>query len=131
MQPFTHYTLKWGYKKFKIESWFQSELFRLMRKDGFICFHPESKYGFCLLDGVIIAPSGKIFLMELKVIDAYTFNMSQFEDSQVALMNELTKRGSPHCVAIYSKKLNQYKVVQYSELVEQQNEKGWVLIFNK
>ena len=102
-----------------------------MRNDGFICFHPESKYGFCLLDWVIIDPNGLIFLMELKVIDAYTFNMSQFEPSQVALMNELTKRNAPHCVAIYSKKLNQYKIVYYKDLVEQQNDKWWVLIFNK
>jgi hypothetical protein len=126
------YPIKGNYKKWKIEWWFQKELFSFLEKDGYICYHiPDTTYEYRLLDGICVSPTWDIFFLELKKIELYTFNMSQFEWSQIAFMQALQKRWVESYIGVYSQKTNEYIILTYSSLCEMINDKWWVKLFNK
>lgn len=126
------YTLRGKYTCRGKEWAFQKELFSHLKKDGFICYHIEdTSYWYRFLDGICVTPEGFMFALELKIIDKYTFNISQFEDSQIALMDEMIKRGCTPYVGIFSIWNNEYRVLTYQEIIEQQNDKWGIKLFNK
>lgn len=126
------YPIKGNYKKGNIEKWFQKELFKFMEKDGYICYHiPDNTYGYRLLDGICVSPSGIVFFLELKKIDLYTFNVSQFEDSQVAFMDELIARWNTPYIGIFSQATNTYIITTWQDVLQQKNEKGGIKLFDK
>lgn len=128
-----NYKLNWNYKKGSIEKWFEKELMTRLRADNYICFHPQdvgmaNKY----LDVHFTTPKGMPHWIELKQISWYTFNVKKFEEDQVYLLRELERRNPEIArVWIYSVRLNQYKVLKFSEIWKAQNEKWWVKIFDK
>lgn len=126
------YPIKGNYKKGNIEKWFQKELFKCMEKDGYICYHiPDNTYGYRLLDGICVSPNGEVFFLELKKIDLYTFNVSAFEDSQVAFMDELIARWNTPYIGIFSQATNTYIITTWQDVLQQKNEKGGIKLFDK
>lgn len=126
------YPIKGNYKKGSIEKWFQKELFSFMEKDGYICYHiPDNTYWYRLLDGICVSPTGEIFFLELKKIELYTFNVSAFEDSQVAFMNELIARGNTPYIGIFSIATNTYIITTWQDVLNKVNEKGGIKFFSK
>jgi len=126
------YPIKGNYKKGKIEAWFQKELFSFMEKDGYICYHiPDNTYWYRLLDGICISPDGLVFFLELKKIELYTFNVSAFEDSQVAFMNELIARGNTPYIGIFSLATKTYIITTWQDVLNKVNEKGGIKFFEK
>lgn len=126
------YPIKGNYKKGNIEKWFQKELFKFMEKDGYICYHiPDNTYGYRLLDGICVSPSGIVFFLELKKIDLYTFNVSAFEDSQVAFMDELIARWNTPYIGIFSQATNTYIITTWQDVLQQKNTKGGIKLFDK
>lgn len=127
-----NYPIKGNYKKGNIEKWFQKELFKFMEKDWYICYHiPDNTYGYRLLDGICVDPNGTIFFLELKKVDWYTFNVSQFEDSQVAFMDELIARWNTPYIGIFSQATNTYIITTWQDVLQQKNEKGGIKLFDK
>lgn len=127
-----NYPIKGNYKKGSIEKWFQKELFSFMEKDGYICYHiPDNTYWYRLLDGICVSPTGEIFFLELKKIELYTFNVSAFEDSQVAFMNELIARGNTPYIGIFSIATNTYIITTWQDVLNKVNEKGGIKFFEK
>lgn len=123
----TDYIFKW---KISLEKHFQKELFKCMEKDGFICYHiPDSTYEYRLLDGIIIDTKWVTHYLELKIIDTYTFNISRFEPSQIAFMNELLKRWTDAYIAVYSLKNKEYVILTYRELLTMFNERWGAKLF--
>jgi hypothetical protein len=133
MFPVTkHYELKWNYKKWAIEKWFEKEIMQYFRKDWFIVFHPQDVWlAAKFLDCHLVSPEWWLYWIEFKKIEKDTFNVSQFEDSQVLLLRELDKRNPDIAkVYIYSVKHNDYKSFTFTELWQLRNEKWGIKIFN-
>lgn len=129
-----NFKLKWWYKSWSIENWFQTELLELMRwKLNYICFHPaDIWFSNKFLDVHFVTDKWDCHWLELKKIQWDTFNIKKFEDDQIILLRELDKRNPEIArVWIYSVKNNDYKILKFSEIWNNKNEKGWVKIFNK
>ncbi len=120
------------YKKGHIEKDFQGDIFTALRNLGWHCFHvPDIWYSTKLLDGIVVTVQGHIFLMELKKTDWYTFNISQFEPSQIFFLEYCMNVGAEAYVLVYSQKTQTYWVGDYQYLKENQNEVGGVKLFTK
>ncbi len=128
------YMLRGKYTGGKKEAAFQKELFKYMEKDWFFCYHIEdTSYGFRFLDWLCATPWPKWYLfgLELKIIDKYTFNVSQFEDSQIAVFEDFQWRGIISYIGIFSMEVNKYIVLTYEDILARQNEKGGIKLFDK
>jgi hypothetical protein len=127
----TSLTIKWHYKKWYIEKWYQSEVFRHLRSLNYFCYHiADVWYDTKMLDWYIVSPTGVQSWIEFKKIDGYTFNLSQFEDSQRETLFRFDNRWVPYRIAIYSQKTNTHRIFNnISELVSAANDKGWIKIF--
>lgn len=120
------------YKKWHIEKDFQWDIFRYLRWLWWHCFHvPDIGYSTKLLDGIVVTANGNIFLMELKKTDWYSFNMSQFEPSQIFFLEYCMNVGAEAYVLVYSQKTQTYWVGDYRYLKDNQNEVGGVKLFIK
>lgn len=123
--------IKWNYKSRKIENWFQSEIFTYLRKRDYFCYHPaDIWYGTKLLDSIIISPEGKVFFIEFKKVMWYTFNMSQFEPSQIDVLELMLDRWVEVYIMVFSVKTNTYWVGTYQYLKANANELLWVKLFS-
>jgi len=127
------YTLKWGYKKWRIEKDFQKEIVKNLEKEWYITFHPtDIGYLDKFLDLHFISPVWDIWWIEFKKIEKDSFNVKDFEDSQIFLLPKLEKIDSSIAkVFIYSVKHNDYKIFNFSELWLNKNDKWGVKIFTK
>lgn len=124
-------TIKGNYKKWRIEKWFEAEVFKYLRTRDYFCYHIQDiGLGNRLLDGIIMDPEWKVFFIEFKKTDWFTYNLSQFEPSQVYLLELMAKRWVEAYIMIYSQKTNTYITTTYTYLKEHQNEKWWVKLFN-
>ena len=132
-EQISNFKLKWNYKKWRIESQFQSELLWIMRWMGYICYHIADIWLWNkFLDLFFITKEWLCLFLELKQISWSTFNVKKFEENQIILLRELEKRNPELArVWIFSVKHNAYKILKFSEIWEAQNEKGWVKIFDK
>ena len=120
------------YKKGHIEKDFQGEVFTSLRKLGWHLFHvPDIGYSTKLLDGIAVTAQGDIFLIELKKTDWYSFNMSQFEPSQIFFLEYCMNVGAEAYVMVYSQKTQTYWTGDYRYLKENQNGVGGVKLFTK
>ena len=128
----SNFKLKWNYQKWKIEKSFQKEIFDNLRKIWYICYHiADIWYSNKFLDRFIINPEWEVFFIEFKKIKLDSFNISQFEDSQILLLPKLDQRNPDRArVFIYSEKHKDYKVYTFSELWNLRNEKWGIKIFN-
>jgi hypothetical protein len=126
-----HFKLKWNYKKWHIEKDFEAEIFRNLRNLWYICYHPSDVWlSYKFLDWHIISPEWDLWWIEFKKINWNTFNISQFEPSQVILLRDLDKRNKDIArVYIYSVKNNDYKVFTFTELWNSKNSKWGIKIF--
>lgn len=125
--------LSWErYKKWHIEKDFQSDVFKKLRAKWWICYHiPDVWMSTKFLDAICVSPEGDIVFLEFKKTDWLTFNFSQFEHSQLILLNDLRRR--PNCevyIPIYSQKTHTYVVRTFSELLDLRNDKWWCKLFN-
>lgn len=126
------YPIKWNYKKWNIEKGFMAEISKFLRADGYFCYHvPDATVSYRLLDLVCISPKWDIILVEFKKINLYTFNMSQFEPSQIGLLNFMERVHAKHAIVIYSQETNTYVVTSYSDIRQGINEKNGIKLFNK
>ena len=122
--------LRWGYKKGHIEKGFQSEVTKFLRSQWWYAHHIEDVwFSTRLLDLYCLSPNGLQMLIELKKTSWFTFNLSQFEPSQVELMIRLEKHNVPYKVLIYSQRTNTYKVTTYWELLSLSNDKNGIKLF--
>lgn len=122
--------ITWSYKKGKIEKWFEADVFKYLRTRDYFCYHiTDIGLWVRLLDWIIISPTWEVFFIEFKKTDWYTFNLSQFESSQIYLLELMAKRWVEAYIMVYSQKTNTYWSGTYSYLKEHQNEKWWVKLF--
>ncbi len=129
-----NFQLKWNYKKWSIEKGFEKEIMSLLRwLRNYICFKPQDVWlATKFLDVHFITDKWVCHWLELKQIPWDTFNVKKFEDDQVIVLRELEKRNSEIVrVWIYSIKHNDYKILKFSEIWNNQNEKWSVKIFGK
>lgn len=121
------------YIKWHIEKDFQKDIFTHLRKLGWIAYHvPDVWLGTKFLDGILISPIGDTVYLEFKKTDGYTFNLSQFEPSQIALLTKLESRPNAEVyIPIYSKKTQTYVVHTFTELKAMSNEVGGCKVFSK
>lgn len=126
-----HYPLKWGYRKGKIEKWFEAEIFSKMRKEWWICYHIQDiGLWYRFLDWHIVSPEWELWWIEFKRIEWMTFNIKSFEESQIILLKQLDLRNADIArVYIYSTKYNDYKIFTFTELWNMKNEKWGCKIF--
>lgn len=131
MFPDIKFELRWNYKKWRIEKWFQKELKDILKNKWFITYHPSdiiwpSKF----LDLFLITPIWGLHWLELKYITWSTFNVKKFEDWQIILLREMERRNPESCrVWIWSVKHKDYKILRFSEIWDSKNKKWWVKIF--
>lgn len=126
------YPIKGNYKKGNIEKGFMAEVSKFLRADWYFCYHvPDATVSYRLLDLVCISPKWDIILVEFKKINLYTFNMSQFEPSQIGLLNFMERVWAPHAIAIYSQATNSYVVTSYWYIRKNINDKNGIKLFNK
>lgn len=122
--------ITWSYKKGKIEKWFEADVFKYLRTRDYFCYHiTDIGLWARLLDWIIISPTWEVFFIEFKKTDWYTFNLSQFESSQIYLLELMANRWVEAYIMVYSQKTNTYWIGTYSYLKEHQNEKWWVKLF--
>lgn len=127
------YILKWGYKKWKIEKSFQSEIMKNLRWEWYICYHIQDIWlANKFLDMFFIDNDWICRFIEFKKIEKDTFNVSQFEDWQVILLRELEKRKPDITrVYIYSVKNNDYISLKFSTIWDNKNDKGGIKLWDK
>lgn len=127
------YPLKWGYKKWKIEKSFQSEIMKNLRWEWYICYHIQDIWlANKFLDMFFIDNDWICRFIEFKKIEKDTFNVSQFEDWQVILLRELEKRNPDIArVYIYSVKNNDYISLKFSTIWNNKNDKWWIKLWDK
>ena len=125
--------LKWEYKKWKIEKWFEAEIMKNLRWEWYICFHPQDiGLAWKFLDCHFITPEWDLWWIEFKKIEVDSFNVKQFEDNQVILLRELEKRNPDIArVFIYSVKNNDYISLSFSTIWDNKNEKWWIKLWDK
>jgi len=122
--------IRWNYKKWRIEKGFQSEVFTYLRNREYFCYHiADIGMGYRLLDAYILDPKGNQFLIEFKKTDGFTFNMNQFEPSQIELLDLMQERWALSYIMVYSQKTNTYWVGKYSYLKSNANSKWWIKLF--
>jgi hypothetical protein len=123
--------IKGNYKAGKIEKSFMSDFFSILRKQDWICYHIQDiGLSAKFLDGIIISPDGEVILLEFKKITGYTFNISQFEPSQLFLLNQLSSRKfSEAYVPIFSVKTNSYVLTTFDEIKSMRNDRGGAKLF--
>lgn len=129
-----NFKLKGWYKVWEIERGFQKELMTRMRETlNYICFHPQDVWwAGKFLDVHFITPEWTAHWIELKKIKWDTFNVKNFEEDQVYILKELEKRNPEIArVGIYSIKRNEYKILTFSEIWDNQSKIWSVKIFNK
>lgn len=113
-----------------IEKDFQYQVMTHLRNLWWYCFKiPDVWLGTRLLDGYHITPDGDQFLIEYKKTTWFTFNMSQFEPSQIFLLEWMTEHNAEAYVMIYSTKTETYWVGDYLYLKTNQNDKGGIKLF--
>jgi hypothetical protein len=113
-----------------IEKDFQLQVMTYLRKRDWYCFKiPDVWLGTRLLDGYHITPEWDQFLIEYKKTTGFTFNMSQFEPSQIFLLEWMTEHNAEAYVMVYSTKTNTYWVGTYSYLKTHQNERWGIKLF--
>jgi hypothetical protein len=124
--------LKWWYKKGHIEKDFQKEITKYISYVFWVYFHIQDiGLGYRFLDLFFIDIQWRTFYIEFKKIQWDTFNVSQFEESQIILLRELDERNKYIArVFIYSMKRNEYKVLTFSEIRKNKNKQGWVKLWN-
>lgn len=122
--------LTWSYKT---EKQFEAALFKEYRRSGkFITVYhiPDIWLWSRLLDWICIDKTGWTTYLELKIIHWYTFNVKKFEDNQVELLYQMDKAHIDTArVWIWSSKANDYKILRFSDLWKEKNEKWGVKIF--
>ena len=123
--------IRWHtYKKGKIEKWFEADVFLFLRKHNYLCTHiPDLWLWYRYVDGIIDCPDGTSFRIEFKKTDGYTFNMSQFEDSQIKLLEWFHLHGNEAYIMVYSQKTKTYWVWTYFYLKTLANEKWGIKLF--
>lgn len=122
---------KWLYKKWHIEKDFESEVFKCLRIHEYLCYHvADIWFWYRYLDGIIDCPDGSSFRIEFKKIDWYTFNMKQFEDSQIDILEYFKHHGNEAYIMIYSQKTKTYITTTYDYLKSQANSVWWIKIFS-
>ena len=119
-----------SYKKWQIEKDFEADIFRFLRKFWYFCYHVQD-IGLWqkLLDGICIDLEGKVFFIEFKKTDWYTYNMSQFEPSQIRLLEMMLLRWTEVYIMIYSQKTKTYWVGEYEYLKSHANSVWWIKLF--
>jgi len=120
------------YRKGRQEKDFEDNVFNLLRMDDHLCYHvsdltPWYRY----LDGIIDAPDWTKFCIEFKITDWYTFNMNQFEDSQVEYFEYFLKYWHEAYVMVYSTKTKTYWVGTYEYLKANRNSRWGVKLFEQ
>lgn len=129
-----HYELKNQdkYRKWHIEGDFEKEIMKLLRADWYIRWKRlDIGYGEKYLDCHFESPEWECWWIEFKKIKLDSFNISQFEQSQILLLPKLDQRNPDRArVFIYSEKHKDYKVYTFSELWNSRNEKGGIKIFS-
>ena len=118
------------YKAWHIEKDFQSEVFSYLRERGmYIHRIPDLWPASRLVDSIMIDTDGKTFYVEFKKVDGYTYNMSQFEPSQIRFFEMAMVRNVEAYVIVYSRKTRTYWVGEYRYLKENQNQDGGIKLF--
>ena len=127
-----HKWSKWLYRKWKIEKDFQGEVFSYLRNREYYCYHVADIWmSTRLLDWYIIDPQWVQFLIEFKKVTWYSFNMNQFEYSQIELLDLMEERWVLNYIMIYSQKTNTHWVWQYSYLKSNANKTGSIKLFRE
>lgn len=118
------------YKKWHIEKDFEADIFSHLRSIWYFCKHiPDIGFNTKLLDGIIVDLEWKTFYIEFKITNWCTFNMSQFEESQINFLEMLMKRAGEAWVMIFSVKTNTYWIGTYEHLKSQSNSAWWIKLF--
>lgn len=120
------------YKAWHIEKDFQSEVFKYLR-NLWIYIHriPDLWPASRLVDAIMIDQRWQTFYVEFKKVDGYTYNMSQFEPSQIKFFEFASSRNVEAYVMIYSRKTQTYWVGEYRYLKENQNQDWGIKLFSK
>jgi len=126
-----HFKLKWNYKSWRIEKWFEIEIINKLRAMGFRCFHPQDVWLWNkFLDLHIVSPIHKpreLAWIEFKYIKWDTFNIKALRDNQIEDLKLLEDFAE---VWIYSVKRNDYKRFYLKDLWRLKNDKWSIKIFN-
>lgn len=118
------------FRKNRVEKDFMSWLSKKMKAMWYIVHHIADVWLWNkFLDLIVVRDNWGVIFIECKKIEWYTFNVSQFEPSQVMLMRELDKRNTEAYVAIYSKKTHTWMYDTFSNIFNSRNEKWWIQIF--
>jgi len=128
-----YFELRWRYKSWFIEKWFQTEFMKKLTSLNFINYHiPDVWFSNKFLDLFFVDKKWFTRFIEFKKIMKDTFNVSQFEEWQVILLKELDQRNINSArVWIYSTKHNEYVLLTFSEIWKNKNEKWWIKLFWK
>lgn len=120
-----NFSPKGGYRKGKIEKDFQTDIFSFLRKKNFFCYHiADVGYTYKMLDGYVFSTTCPPFWLEFKKIDIHSFNIKQFEDSQIELMKRFDEAKVPYRIIIYSVRNNDFRIFNNIDtLLNQANEK--------
>jgi len=118
----TKYVLKWNYT---LEKQFQTDYLKALRNDWYVTYRIQDVgLWYRFLDSFAIDPWGVTTFIEFKIIDNQTFNVSHFEMSQIKLLHDLDLRNMDTAtVAIWSKKFNTYRLLNFSEIWNWKNDK--------
>lgn len=122
--------VKGWYRKWKIEKDFQTEIFQNLRKKNFFCYHiADVWYTYKMLDWYIFSTTTPHMWIEFKKIDLHSFNIKQFEESQIELMKRFNLAGVPYRIMIYSVRNNDFKVFNNIDTLLEMAKNGWIKLF--
>jgi hypothetical protein len=122
--------LRGNYEKWRVEKWFEMNVFKFLREKGYYCYHvPDLGMATRLVDAIIVDPQWVTFYVEFKKTDWLSWNIKKFEPVQIEFLSMLHKRWWEAYVMIYSTKTNTYVTTLYNTLIESANETWTVKLF--
>jgi len=126
------FILKWWYKKWEIEKGFQYEILMLLKAMWCITYHIVDIWlHLKFLDSFFIDTMWVTRFIEFKKTIGSSFNINDFQPSQIQLLRNIEKRNSDLArVFIYSIKWNDYVVLKFSTIWNNRNDKWWVKIWD-
>lgn len=118
----------------KLEKDFQAQLWKAYNSEWHYAYKiPDSTYSTKPYDWYVIdKDTGITYHVESKIIDWYSINIKELRPNQRASLDKISKINKDIALVwVFSKKINDYIIINYTDFIASSNEEWTVKLFDK